>query len=84
MLPRLHGNQVTLEVYQHDQRQDPVRTGHFDVQHASAVLNGKLGEWLPLGSTDARARDSRQGLGHSASTRSRDERHISVRVTALN
>lgn len=84
VLPRLHGKQVTLEIYQHDERQAPVRTGYFDVQHASSVLRGNLNEWIPLGSVDARGRDSRSGIVHSASTRSRDERHISVRVTALD
>jgi hypothetical protein len=84
VLPRLHGDQVTLELYQHDERQAAVRTGHFDIQHASSVISGQLGEWISLGSIDSQARDSHSGIGLSASTRAKDRRHISVRVTGLN
>jgi len=84
VLPRLHGDQVTLELYQQDERQAPVRTGHFDIQHASSVISGRLGDWLSLGSINSRGKDSSSGIGHSASTQAQDRRHISVRVTALD
>ncbi len=84
VMPRLHGDQVTLELYQHDERQAPVRTGHFDIQHASSVISGRLGEWISLGSADSQGSDSHSGIFHSASTRAKDRRHISVRVTPLN
>jgi len=83
VLPRLNGEQVTLEVYQQAD-QPSVRTGHFDIQHASSVLRGRLGEWIPLGSIDSQGRNARDGLGLSGSTRRADQRHISVRVTPVN
>jgi len=84
VLPRAHGDQVTLELYQQDERQAPVRTGQFDIQHASSVVSGRLGEWISLGSINSADSDSRSGIAHSASTRARDQRHISVKVTRLD
>jgi len=84
VLPRLHGESVTLELYQQDERRAPVRTGHFDIQRASSVISGRLGEWISLGSADSKGKASGSGIGHSASTRAKDQRYISVRVTALN
>lgn len=81
-LPRLHGDQVTLEIYQQDER--PAFSGRYDIQHASTVVRGGLGEWLPLGATDARASASDSATGYSASTCSREQRYLSVRVTPLD
>lgn len=83
VLPRLHGEDgVTLEVYQQNDR-PAVQTGHFDVQHASSVLRGRLGEWIALGSIDSRGGDRHSGIGLSASTRRSDSRYLSVRVTPV-
>jgi hypothetical protein len=84
VLPRLHGENVTLELYQQDERQAPARPRHFDIQHASGVVSVRLGEWISLGSAHSKGKASRSGIGHAASTRTRDRRDISVRVTVID
>lgn len=83
VLPRLQGEQVTLEVYQQDERAGR-KPGHFDIQHASAVVSGRLGEWIALGSIDSQGSANRDGLGLHGSTRRADQRHISVRVSEIS
>jgi type II secretory pathway component GspD/PulD (secretin) len=47
--PRTHGNQVTLDIAPQLEREDPSGRGVIDTRYASATVNGRLGEWIPLG-----------------------------------
>lgn len=82
VLPRTHGDEVTLEVYQ--QAEAPaVPSGHFDTQQAETIVSGKMGEWIPIGSIDTSSRSRDRGLGYRAHTSLADQRFLSVRVTPL-
>jgi type II secretory pathway component GspD/PulD (secretin) len=79
-LPRVHGNQVTIEIYQQQQRSGD--RGRFDHQQASSVLRGRLGEWLTLGSIGGEDAASRNEIGLHAQTQRRQDTLIELRVVA--
>ncbi|RMG33036.1 MAG: hypothetical protein D6720_12220 [Gammaproteobacteria bacterium] len=79
VLPRVHGDQVTVEIYQQAER-PAMRTGEFETQQAATVVTGRLGEWIPVGSIAARADEQQRGIGIRARTRAADELQVSVRV----
>lgn len=81
-LPRLHGDQVTVEVYQ--QSEGVGGSGRFNHQQASSVLRGAVGEWLTLGSVDGRTGGSGGGIGLHATTRRTDDVQLELRVTPLD
>jgi len=83
VLPRSHGERVTVEVYQ--QAQSPaVASGHFNIQDADTVVSGRLGDWIPIGSIGGGGSDRDSGLGYRASTGIVSQRQLSVRVTATD
>jgi len=83
VLPRSHGGNVTVEVYQ--QAESPaVTSGVFNTQHADTVVSGRLGEWIPIGSIDAAGRSRDKGIGYRASTGVANQRFLSVRVTSAS
>lgn len=81
-LPRVHGDQVTVEIYQQHGR--PAANGGFDLQQASTVLRGDLGQWLPLGSIGSDDQDQRHELGRHVQTRRAHDRQLELRVILLN
>lgn len=81
-LPRVRGDQVTIEIYQQHER--PTVNGRFDLQQASTVLRGGLGDWLVVGSTGGSTTDSHQGLGYQAQTQRTQDRQIELRVIAID
>ncbi len=81
-LPRVHGDQVTVEIYQQYER--PGSAGQFHIQQASSVLRGALGQWMPLGSFGGSDSDSRQAFGRHVETRRAEDRQIDLRVIAVD
>ncbi len=80
-LPRVHGNQVTVEIYQ--QSEHPAGDGRFDHQQASSVLRGDLGSWLSMGSIGSADRIDDRRTGRQVTTERRQDRSIELRVIAL-
>ena len=78
VLPRLHGDQVTVEVHQQAER--PATGQRFESEQATTVVSGRLGEWLPVGSIETTLSDRQQGIGLHARTRAESELDIAVRV----
>ncbi len=82
VVPRTHGEQVTVEVYQ--QAEAPAfQPGHFDTQQAETIIDGRLGEWIPIGSIETTTTNRGSGLGYRAGTHMARQRYLSVRVTPL-
>lgn len=77
-LPRTHGDEVTIEIYQQDERALP----HGRVQGGSAQtqVRGSLGEWLDLG---GQQRLEEAGV-RRWSTEDAGERRLQLRVRALD
>lgn len=81
-LPRVHGNAVTVEIYQQSNRALP--NAQIQLQNASTVLRGRLGQWLTLGSVGGVDDGRRDGLGAHVQTRSAEDRTIELRVSAID
>jgi type II secretory pathway component GspD/PulD (secretin) len=81
VLPRVSGDRVTLEI--NPQRETPAPGGGVNVQRASSVVSGRLGEWIELGGiTQSESRSGSGILSGSSSSRS-DSRSIWVKVEEL-
>ena len=81
-LPRVHGDQVTVEIYQQSDR--PVGNGYFNIQQASTVLSGGLGQWLTLGSIGGNHGREGDQFGRHAQTRRSQDRLLELRVIAVD
>jgi hypothetical protein len=81
-LPRVHGDQVTVEIFQQQER--PSHEGRFDHQQAATVLRGNLGQWLTLGSIGGTSSDSGDAIGRSFQTRRARDRLLELRVLAMD
>jgi type II secretory pathway component GspD/PulD (secretin) len=80
VVPRLHGDRVTLEISPHQAALSARGGGAIEYHEASSVVSGRIGEWIDLGGvTEDHNEESRAIL---ATTRRRGEqlRYISVRV----
>lgn len=81
-LPRVHGNQVTVEI--HQQQQGAVPGGRFNTQQAATVLRGTVGQWLTLGSIGGEDSDSHNEPGWHAQTRRSQDRQLELRVIPVD
>lgn len=79
VIPRLNGNQVSLEIQQHRNQYRP--DGSMAVQGASTFVSGQLGEWIRLGGVGQSSNRHREGLIHRSTRNINDDQQIYVRVT---
>lgn len=80
VLPRVHGDQVTLEVSPFKQSPSQTRGGDINTQRAQTTITGRLGEWLPIGGTTEQTQRSRSEIGSYSSTESRNNESIWIKA----
>lgn len=78
VLPRVSGSQVTLEI--NPQRNTLGSQGAVNLQQASTVLSGRIGEWIELGGVGQQGTSSGSGTVYSTQDVSSDNRSIFVKV----
>jgi type II secretory pathway component GspD/PulD (secretin) len=83
VVPRLNGDEVTLEIVQHDD-QPGRRRGVINTQSSGTVVRGRLGEWVELGGVDTATDNQQGGLGQSVNSRETGNRGIQVKVECLD
>jgi len=83
VVPRIHGQEVTLEIVQHRVNQPP-SARRFDVQEANTRVRGKIGSWIDLGGIGESVSDRGQQLTQRRSTSASADQSIYVRVTPLD
>jgi type II secretory pathway component GspD/PulD (secretin) len=83
VVPRLQGDEVTLEIVQHADRPGQ-RRGVINTQSAGTVVRGRLGEWVDLGGVDSSDSNREGGLGQSVNSQGSNSRGIQVRVECLD
>lgn len=81
-LPRTHGDRVTVEI--HQQQAQASGNNRFLTQQASTVLQGRIGEWLTLGSTGGSDSDSGDAPGRHFQTRRTQDHLIEIRVLPVD
>ena len=82
VLPRVSGTQVTLEI--DPQRNTLGRQGAVNVQQASTVLSGRIGEWIELGGVSLQGTNRGSGTVFSTQDTSNDNRSIFVKVEEVH
>lgn len=80
VLPRVHGDQVTLQVSPFKQSLSSKRGGDINTQSAHTTITGRLGEWLPIGGVTQQTQQSRSGIGSYSSTQSRNNESIWIKA----
>ncbi|MEN8803278.1 MAG: hypothetical protein ABF297_15010 [Thiogranum sp.] len=80
VLPRVHGEQVTLDVSPYKQSQSRERSGDIKTQSARTRITGRLGQWLAIGGVTEQTRSSSSRLGSYGSTQSRDNASIWIKA----
>ena len=80
VLPRVHGEQATLDVSPYKQSQSRKRGGDIETQSASTRITGKLGQWLAIGGVAGQTRSSSNRIGSYGSTQSRDNASIWIKA----
>lgn len=79
VVPRLRGRQVTLEIYQRDDRPGML-AGTRDIQRAATVVSGNIGEWILLGGIDNAGTTRREAIGSALNRETSATQQIRVRV----
>jgi type II secretory pathway component GspD/PulD (secretin) len=83
VLPRVSGDQVTLDVSPHRDTLSRTQGGAVELQHMQTTVSGRVGEWLEVGGvvedTDLQSREPTA----TARTRSRDTRRVLIKVEVL-
>lgn len=81
-LPRVHGKQVTVEIYQHNDRL--AGSDRFNIQQASSTLRGNLGQWMTLGSVGGDTGDNRRQIGLHVQTHRAQDMQLELRVIPVD
>ncbi len=76
VLPRIHGDKVTLQVSPFKNSQAKSRGGNIETQNANTTLTGRIGEWLLIGGITEQLKRSQSGTGSYSSTQSRNNESI--------
>jgi hypothetical protein len=70
VLPRIHGDNVSLQVSPFKNSLSKARAGNIDTQQANTTITGRLGEWLLIGGVTEQIQRSQSGIGNYSSTQS--------------
>jgi type II secretory pathway component GspD/PulD (secretin) len=77
VIARLSGQRVNLQISPHSARMSPRGGGAIDIQAASTVVSGELGDWIEIGGTTAASLDADDGIVYST------RRHVDARRAIL-
>jgi type II secretory pathway component GspD/PulD (secretin) len=80
VLPRIHGDNVTLQVSPFKNSQSNARGGNIETQHANTTITGRIGEWLLIGGVTEQLKRAQSGTGSYSSTQSRNNESIWIKA----
>lgn len=83
VLPRIHGNQVTLELSaQNDMQEGDGNEANpaLRTQRVQTTLSGRLGEWLPVGDVTQQSQESNSSIGSHSRTSQQEQRQVLLKV----
>lgn len=83
VLPRVSGDEVTLELSAYAAQLPARGGGAVATQRADAVLSGRLGEWIEVASTTSAERGSEAGIVYGTRRRDEGSHVILLRVEEL-
>ncbi len=80
VLPRIHGDNVTLQVSPFKNSQGNTRGGNIETQNANTILTGRVGEWLLIGGVTEQLKREQSGTASYSSTQSRNNASIWIKA----
>ncbi len=80
VLPRIHGDNVTLQVSPFKNSQSNARGGNIETQYANTSITGRIGVWLLVGGTTEQIKRSQSNTGSYSSTQSRNNESIWIKA----
>ena len=83
VLPRLHGDSVTLRINPFKRSARDNQGGSIEVQQADTTITGPLGEWLELGGASEQFERSESGIASRSSASGSSESSIWIRADLL-
>lgn len=83
VLPRIHGDQVTLLVAPKLTRVEPGKAPVFDTQNVETTATGRLGEWIELGGINQSSATANTEILSSSSRQSATTRTVLIRVDEI-
>lgn len=83
VLPRINSDQVTLDISPYRDMPSQTQGGAIDVQRMHTTVSGRLGEWLEIGGSAQEENRQDSAYSRSASTGSRDQRRVLLKVEEI-
>jgi len=83
VLPRVHGDNITLQVSPFKSSQSTAGGGGINTQHANTTISGRLGEWLLIGGTTEQVKRSQSGTSGYSSTQSSSDESIWIKAELI-
>ena len=83
VLPRLHGDQVTLAVSPFKNTQSGSGDGSIETQSASTTITGKMGQWLLIGGVSERSSSTQSGIGSQVSSEGQRDESIWIKADLI-
>ncbi|MCL5802048.1 MAG: hypothetical protein M1283_05970 [Gammaproteobacteria bacterium] len=84
VLPRIHGDEVTVEIAPHRAVLSREGGGKIDVQASHTTVSGKLGEWLDLGGAVQRQSSAEGGIVYSTRGLSSEQNRVLIKIEKLD
>ncbi|MCW8920483.1 MAG: hypothetical protein OQK68_03310 [Sedimenticola sp.] len=82
VVPRLNGQQITLEISPHMNRPGNLHNS-YDIQQADTMVSGRLGEWITIGGINQQLNLKNSGILREAHTENRSDQTIELRVDEI-
>ncbi len=80
VLPRIHGDNVSLQISPFKNSLSKARAGNIATQQANTTITGRIGEWLLIGGATEHASRSQSSFGNDSSTHSRTNAGIWIKA----
>lgn len=88
VLPRIHGDTVTLEISaQNDSLAPNQNAGNYPVtriQNTSSIVSGRLGEWINVGGGGQQSSTDNSTITTRSTSRLNEERNVLIKVEEVN
>ncbi|MDH3387581.1 MAG: type II and III secretion system protein [Gammaproteobacteria bacterium] len=83
VLPRIHGDSVTLQISPFKNSHNNAGGGSIETQYASTTITGRIGEWLLVGGVTEQLKRKQSGIGSHISTQSRNNESIWIKADLI-
>jgi type II secretory pathway component GspD/PulD (secretin) len=82
-LPRLRGDEVTIEINPRNEQPSPQGGGRIDTTSMHTTVTGRLGEWIRIGGVTDTQDEHRKGIISTGKKKSDEDREVWLRVDLI-